>query len=326
MRSRKFAIVKLHGSADDVESIRLTRTHYRDSTLASPELNECLKSLLTWKTLLFVGYSLRDSDLMYLFDEARLRFGKKFGPHYAIMPHHEADAKFSSYLKEAFSIEVIGYEFVDSDDATRKVAGILRDLSGQVARVRYEMGGFVPTDPSATRPQAAYAALARAVQLTGSYRGEVCLVTDDTDPRLQRVAIYPNTKASLSLPQIDHDSVIGTVFLQAKSDVNNDYIYLPEVLDARTHLDNAGHFGAKYVLCDPDVESELAYPIIADGRRVGTLNLEANTHDAYTAAHISVAKSLSGELGQVYIQSERRRMRSVPLAGSIGNPIRFNQL
>jgi hypothetical protein len=328
IRSKKFAIVKLHGSVNDVESIRLTRTHYRDITFANPEFNECLKSLLTWKTLLFIGYSLRDSDLLHLVDEARLRFGKKFGPHYAIMPADEADDKFRRYLKDAFAIEVIEYDAAPDkpDEATAKVAAILRNLAGQVARVRFQAGGVLLSQSSATRAQAAQGVLESAVALTGSIRGDVCLMADDTDPQLKRVASYPSTRSGFALPPIDHDSVIGTAFLQANANLNKDYIYLRDVSEARSDLEANGYPGAHYVVCDMDVRSELAYPIVADGRRVGTLNLEANVVDAYTEDHVFVVRKIVEELGRVYIQAERRRMRSIPLAGFYREPSRFDAL
>ena len=129
--------MKLHGSVNDVESIRLTRTQYRDSTLETPEFNECLKTLLTWKTFLFIGYSLRDSDLLHLLDTARLKIGKKFGPHYAIMPSHEVDEKFRKYLNEALSIEVLSYDAErDGRGGHVQRGGLtLRNLAGRVAKV-----------------------------------------------------------------------------------------------------------------------------------------------------------------------------------------------
>lgn len=328
IRSKKFGIVKLHGSVRDVESIRLTRTHYRDSTFSNPELNECLKSLLTWKTLLFIGYSLRDSDLLQLFDEARLTFGKKFGPHYAIMPTQEVDDKFRSYLRDAFAIEVIEYRVGRdyAEQATPKVSEILRSLSGQVARFRYETGGIPRSDSSATRAQAAQAILVNAVHFTGSMRGEVCFIADDTNPQIRRIASFPLRRNDEALPVIDYNSVIGTVFLQANADISKDYIYLRNVAIATDELRAAGYPNTRYVVCDTEVQSELAYPIIADGRRVGTLNLEADVPQAYTDDHVVVVRRLAEELGQVYIQSERRRMRSVPLASLYQQPSRLDEL
>ena len=328
IRSKKFADVKVHGSVNDVESIRLTRTHYRDSTFANPEFNECLKMLLTWKTFLFIGYSLRDSDLLHLVDETRLRYGKKFGPHYAIMPTHEVDDKFRAYLKDAFAIEVIEYEtdLDKRDDATAKVTAILRQLSSQVGRARFEIEGVLSSRPSTTRSQAAQSILEAAVLLTGSDRGDVCLVADDTNPQLQRIASYPHAKSGRFLPPIYPDSIISTVFLQANADIGKDYIYLPDVESAQADLAANGYTESRYIPCDMDVRSELAYPIIGDGRRVGTLNLESNVYDAYTEEHVHVARRIAEDLGRVYIQSERRRMRSVPLSRFYTEPSHLDAL
>jgi NAD-dependent SIR2 family protein deacetylase len=328
IRSKRFAIVKLHGSVNDVESVRLTRTHYRDSTFTNPEFNECLRTLLTWKTLLFVGYSLRDSDLLHLVDETRLRFGKKFGPHYAIMPAHEVDDKFRAYLKDAFAIEVIEYDALPDkrDQATAKVTAILRDLSGRVARASFEMGGVPGSRPSTTRSQAAQSILEAAVILSGSHRGDVSFVADDTNPQLQRVANYPPVKSGQALPPISADSITSTIFLQANANISKDYIYLRNVQEAKADLIANGYSNSRYVACDLDVWSELAYPIIADGRRVGTLNLESNVCDAYAEGHVYVARRITEELGRVYIQSERRRMRAAPLLRFYREPANFDAL
>lgn len=323
IRMSQFAVVKLHGSTDDVESIRLTRTQYRASTFETPEFNECLKTLLTWRTFLFIGYSLRDSDLLHLIDSTRLRFGQRFGPHYAIMPEHEVDSKFERYLKEALGIVVIPYPGT-RDEATSNVVGILKKLSGEVAKKRHRTQGFDLSDPQVSRADAAQRLLNYAAKLTGSVRGDVCLIERDSRPELNRIAKYP--EKSKDLPPIDPDSVISSVFLQANTDATKDYMYLPDVSKAAEELQRLSFLAAKYVVCDTDVRSELACPIIADGRRVGVLNLEATLADAYTVDHIQVAQRLAAELGQIHLQAEQRRREEARLEEFYTDPARFNEL
>jgi hypothetical protein len=330
IRSRNFAVVKLHGSVSDPLSTRLTRTHYRDGTLTNPEFNECIKDLLTWKTFLFVGYSLRDSDLLYLIDEARLRFGRKFGPHYAIMPADEADLKFQSYLKEALSIETIPYERDknNKDSATAKVVGILKDLAGRVSEKRYgEYGiGVGLNDPSITRNDAAQAVLEKAAPMTGSMRGDVCMIQDDIHPKLARVAEYPRQRDVPFAEEIAHDSIIESVFLQAAEDAANDFVYIKDVSKAEADLRRMGYRHARYETCETAVKCELACPIIADGRRIGTLNFESNMIDAYTQEHIRVATRVADELGRIYLQSEQRRRTTAPIEEYHQHPERFANL
>jgi hypothetical protein len=320
IREKTFAVVKIHGSANDIVSLRLTRTHYRDATLASPEFSDCLKSLLAWKTLLFIGYSLRDSDLLHLVDESRLKFGENFGPHYAIMPATEVDERFRAYLKDCLGIEVLLYDPARSacpagqNPQTYEVIRILKDLSGRVAKRRQTMAQGVGFNAfSVSRAKAAQALVKRAVSISGSIRGDVCLVESDERPRLNRVAAFPPERMANELPPIDVDSLISTAYLHAHADVSQDYIYLRDVADAANELSALGYTNAHYQTCDSSVRSELACPILADGHRVGTLNLEADLEEAYTADHVEAAKGIAAELGEVYLRSEHRRKTAVAL-------------
>jgi NAD-dependent SIR2 family protein deacetylase len=331
IRSKKFAVVKLHGSVRrSSQSLRLTRTDFRDiASSANSELNECLKTLLTWKTFLFVGHSLRDSDLLRLMDEARIRFGKKFGPHYAILPRSEVDGTFREYLKDVLSIECIPYDVDESDTRSheRNIVDILKSIAGKVAKLELQTNGAGMSDFSIPRAEAAQSVLKDSVRLTGSIRGEVCMIESDVNPELVREAIVASHKKPRSgLPELNPDSVIHTAFLQGNALDKQDYIYLANTLAADMELPRAGYLNARYLTCDPSVRSELAYPIVADGRRVGVLNLESDLEDAYTPDHIEVTGKIAKQLGQIYLQSEWRRRASAPLGDYYQQPDRFEGL
>ncbi|MCX6590923.1 MAG: SIR2 family protein [Acidobacteria bacterium] len=324
IRSNDFAVVKLHGSAQNPLDVRLTRTHYRDGSMANPEFNQLIKHLLSWKTFLFIGYSLRDTDMLYLIDEVRLRHGRKFGPHYAILPEQECDATFARYLDDALAIKAITYR-TDGQTATQAVVNILKELSGRVSRARLgRFGiGFGLSDPAVSRDEAVQAMLERATSLTGSLRGDVCMMVDGTSPDPTRVAVCPPKKEALA---IEPGSIINSVFLKAAKDRSKDYVYLKDVAHCREELDALGYRNAHYVVCDTEVKSELACPILADGRRVGVLNLESDLRDAYTDYHIQVAKRISKEFGQLFMQAEHRRRIDFPIKEFQSKPDRLSQL
>lgn len=323
LAQQRFPIIKLHGTVTDPLSARLTRTHYRDGTLSNSEFNECIKHLITWRTLLFIGYSLRDSGLLYLMDEARLRFGKKFGPHYAIMPETEADETFHAYLRDALSIETITYKRDESDPnwRTRAVVKILRELAGRVCKERYgSFGiGIGLTAKARTRKEVAQEILNRATDLTGSLRADVFMIEHDSNPKLNQVAIYPEPRQGLTSIDIQTEgikhsnSIIKSVFLQAAKDPAEDYVYIEDVHKAPEALKAQGYANARYIACDSRVASEFTCPILTDGRRVGTLNFESNLIDAYTVDHRTVAVGIADELGQLYQQSEERRRIAAPI-------------
>ena len=228
IRDREFTVVKTHGSVDEPDSLRLTRTEFRDIVYTGVEFNECLRALLTWNTVLFVGHSLRDTDLVHLIDEARVRFGAKFGKHYAILPAYEVDEEFKSYLSDVLSIECMTYSVDRSDKEghTREVMSILRDLAGKVSKQKHSASGIGWEEFLGSRTEAAQLVLGKAVLLTGSRRGDVCLMRSDIDPTLTRVAVTP-VKQSLAEPS--PDSVIHTVFLRGRPPSQDDHIYLPNV-------------------------------------------------------------------------------------------------
>ena len=208
-----------------------------------------------------------------LMDEARIRFGTKFGPHYAIMPRSEVEGKFSDYLRDALSIECIEYDVDERREAgyETRVVGILRDLAGKVATLSHETHKARIENFPITQKQAAQFVINDTVGLTGSIRGEVCMISSDINPELSRVAVVSSNEASANdLPPLGPDSVIHTAFLQSSALSGRDYIYIEDVSHATEELRGAGYLNAHYLRCDSAVKSELAYPIIADGRRVGS--------------------------------------------------------
>ena len=94
----RFAVVKTHGDVYNRKSLVLTKTQYRD-LINNRAFNQCLQMLLTTRTFLFVGSSLRDHDVLGLMDETRLLYGEDFGPHYAILFEDEVDSRLLDYLR-----------------------------------------------------------------------------------------------------------------------------------------------------------------------------------------------------------------------------------
>jgi NAD-dependent SIR2 family protein deacetylase len=330
IRSKAFGIVKVHGSIDDPETLRITRSDYRDSSFKNLEFNECLKALLTWKTFLFIGHSLRDSDLLRLMDETKIRFGDRFGPHYALMPRYEVDSTFRAYLKDALSIECITYEVDrnDQDGHTKSSVAILKTLAGAVAKRILDTQGIGIKGFSTPRVEpAAHFVLADTVRLLGSTRGDVYMIRSDVDPELRMVTTISQHEPSVKhAPILDMDSVVHTTFLQTNALTEKDYIYITDTSRQEEELKAAGYLNAHYVICDSSIQSEIAYPIIADGRRIGVLNVESDLVDAYTPDHIDVIAEIARQLGQLYLQPERRRRAAEPLGGYYRRPSEFVEL
>jgi hypothetical protein len=211
----RFAIVKVHGDVGNGPSLVLTKTQYRDLMHLNKAFNDCLTTLLSLRTFLFVGSSLRDHDLLRLMDSAKLTYGNDFGPHYAILFDDEFDIVFGRLLLETYNINVILCKRPEPGSPswkTESVCSVLKCLSGEVAKEFHPdhqttmdaikslsqqrsepLGrlGKIPNTQEAQRPlgigskisqfslvSASQRLLDRIVEQTGSDLGTIALVKD----------------------------------------------------------------------------------------------------------------------------------------------------
>ena len=107
LKDNAFSLVKMHGTVGEEDSIILTKSQYYKSD-ESRVLQEALEYLFSFKTVLFIGSSLKDPNLQRILKHTRLKHGDHhFGPHYAIMFDDEVDRLYCDYLWEDYNIAVI---------------------------------------------------------------------------------------------------------------------------------------------------------------------------------------------------------------------------
>jgi len=82
---RRFFIFKIHGDADNVESIVLTKRDYREIIHNNEVYRTALSQILATHTALFVGYGLRDHDLNLILGEQAALFKAYGRRHYAFL-------------------------------------------------------------------------------------------------------------------------------------------------------------------------------------------------------------------------------------------------
>ncbi|MBI4447318.1 MAG: SIR2 family protein [Acidobacteria bacterium] len=112
---KRFFILKLHGHINDIETIILTARDYQTLLHRTPAYRSALSTLIATKTLLFVGYGMRDPDLTLILSENQSVFQGYGRRHYAIM----ADARnvITRSLKDRFNISVLSYDSADNHAA-----------------------------------------------------------------------------------------------------------------------------------------------------------------------------------------------------------------
>jgi hypothetical protein len=85
-------VLKIHGTIDDYSSIVVTRSDYDvcAQRLHKSLIGAKIKEILTSKTCIFVGYSMRDDDFQEIFRFVREAQGKFEKTHYLVSPHADS--------------------------------------------------------------------------------------------------------------------------------------------------------------------------------------------------------------------------------------------
>lgn len=102
-----FFILKAHGDVDDEASIVFTTDDYRRVIHSSPAFQAMMTSLLLNHAVLFVGYSLSDTNFRLLLDNQLTIFNENVPPRYALM--HDIGAAEREILWQTARLGVFSY-------------------------------------------------------------------------------------------------------------------------------------------------------------------------------------------------------------------------
>ena len=327
----RFAVIKVHGNVGDGQSLVLTKTQYRDlmDLNKNRTFNDSLTILLSSKTFLFVGSSLRDHDLLRLMDDAKLTFGNSFGPHFAILFEGEADQLFIQYLRDEYNIFVIlckkpSIDLIDW--RTESVCSFLKVLSGKVSKYSSKIDQLIALDsPKFSLNEMVDAIISDVVTRTGSERGIVAFVEDKNKQGLiLKTEITKKTchsSDSIYVTETDtnfdgmefktllsHNSLLGYFFLVGGN--REKYLYNPDINDKEYYPKNSLLNALDYKSNHSETKSILVALIHSDGQKVGLVALESFEKDAYTKYHLKALKNSSILLGAAYTEYVHRKLSS----------------
>lgn len=363
-------VIKTHGKIDDGASLILSSRQYRDLVYANPLYWQILKWIFMTKTCFFVGCSLADPDLLQLFEEVITEAGETFGPHYALLTKDEAPPIKVDNLWRRLKVKVIRLtppggnppkgsdkqvdKSVDKTWVEAAVSEELVDLAGEVAKQRVETrppGLPTSDDRDFYLINALKRLLQSALEVTGSFRGDICLQEDGvghrsssqlyckvqegpTDPSLptnpsKHIQHDPTSLKISTQRAVDRHSVCGIAYYESSpgkgiymSDVGKrrfkkDPTKTKDANDAKSADDTKGaddsdlkHWGEiNYVSGHSEVQSELALPIVADGVRVGVINLESCLKDAYGTGHVAATHWYAEKAGRLFATTLERNRR-----------------
>jgi hypothetical protein len=128
MAGERTFILKSHGDIDQIDTVILGRRDYQDLLLKAA-YQQCMSSLCSRYTLLFIGFSLTDPDLRLTLDFHRAAFGGQTVNHYALMPELAAGEVMKRRFQKDYGITFLSY--TPSADSHPEIELFLKDLSAR---------------------------------------------------------------------------------------------------------------------------------------------------------------------------------------------------
>ncbi len=345
IREFRFVVAKIHGDCENQSSIVLTRTSYRKLMHLNQAFTACMKTLLLTRTLLFVGCSLRDHDLLSLIEEARSEFDTGFGPHYAILLNDQIDRYLIDSLRECYRIHVIAVGGnqtgtrhctlsnleLPNSPLSSVIADVLTGVGGRVALERYNAFSSYPTFNSLfSLRNAMETLLKKATTLCGAQRADICLVAPNDDARrviyrMIAYSVHDQTPKVFDPPELfDVDTIQGRLFLQRK--IDSDYVYISNLRNGYHELNLQGYAGLACNQIHNDSACLISVPIYTDGRRSGILTVEAERLRAFTRDHLEVIRNVCREIGWAHYEARQRVKACLPLQRYFKDMLAFSNL
>jgi hypothetical protein len=107
VRTGSPALIKPHGTVDDLTKIVLTRSDYAVIRHEASELYRVMEAVFLTKTCFFIGYSFQDPDLMLLLENSFAGKGRA-GAHYWLAPD-DAPTYFKQLFQQHYGVEMVPY-------------------------------------------------------------------------------------------------------------------------------------------------------------------------------------------------------------------------
>jgi hypothetical protein len=124
-------LIRAHGSINNVRDMIFTRAEYHAAKRNHAAFYEVMKALFLTNTLIFVGCSLDDPDLLLLLEDVHI-LGQHEKPHYALIKSGQANPFIVKDWRETYNIEVLEYG-PEYDDLIPNMESLLEGVQEQRA-------------------------------------------------------------------------------------------------------------------------------------------------------------------------------------------------
>lgn len=126
LQKNEFHILKTHGTIDRINSIVLSRRQYRQLMHDNQAYKIYMQQILLSKSILFLGFSLTDPDLLLILDELRVSFRDDTPPHFALMDKTQLSRVKVERFRRDYNFNII--EYVPSSDSHPEVTEFLQQI------------------------------------------------------------------------------------------------------------------------------------------------------------------------------------------------------
>ena len=129
LRRGDYVLVKLHGSTDSIQEIVLTRTDFARLMSTRDDVLEALRALSLTSTILFIGYSLDDPDIQFVF-QAVGRGSLDPEAHFMLAPEPATLSRIPVFAT-AFGVTVLTYPTGEHETAEAALSQLAAEVLGR---------------------------------------------------------------------------------------------------------------------------------------------------------------------------------------------------
>jgi hypothetical protein len=300
----KQSIIKIHGDKDKPNSVVVTRRDY-DRVYAGGFVNDWLEKSFIYNSFLFLGYSLRDIDIVSMIRHARASVDAKVkvGPHYGVFFPDTHGELLNQYLKDALSLKVTS--LCDPRAAPPPTAAVPPDKSARLKAFLVALHGEVARLRSRTLPlnrdvqdylQAQIVKIAdSAWDIVGADEIRVSLCSSLDYKRLAHVYHRTPNQYDPTRRPVDPKSIVNHAFLLLRE---SEWIYLHSGVDAGTR--RAFFPGAS------PYKSGLIVAISQGGFQIGLIEVYSVVDHAFSDGHLAALKAHSRLCADVFFDTHHK--------------------
>jgi hypothetical protein len=132
LNAKRYFVLKAHGTIEHPETIILDSKDYSSLFFKSESYRTFLRAMFLQRTVLFLGFSMTDPELLFLLKELRAIFDGHTPTHYALMDVSKTRQIELEQFEEEYGVKIISY--IPSDASHPEVKSFLIELSEKVTQ------------------------------------------------------------------------------------------------------------------------------------------------------------------------------------------------